>query len=109
VDDNNFKAIIGNGMEKASPDFTRNVMEGISKKAAPVFVHPRWKKWYRLAFIIVSSLAVGLSFLTGPAQQLVSTYVKMPEIPSNTILYIASYIVSFWILIAISYRFDSTR
>ena len=106
--DKHFKTLMEAGTQKASADFTAHVMDDIRRKAVPVINH-KLKRIYKLTVMLTACLLIALSFLNKPFEQLVNTYLKFPDLSPKMVVWIASYIFSFWILIIINYRLQGKK
>ena len=107
-DDKALRKLLNEGvLLKAPADFSGKVMAGISGiKTSPSLNANKWKQVFTILTIVSVFAAIILSFFINPN--------SLPYVPLDTLLAIptaylftlAEYLISFWLLIAVSFRMN---
>ena len=103
-DDKDLRKLLSEeALVKASADFSNKVMAGISEQPAPVVYIEKWKHLFKTMAAILVMIVVILSFFINPTALPFSFIEKLSRIPTTYMITLTEYLVTFWVLIGISF------
>ena len=111
ADKNLKELLLKGGLEKASSEFTNNVMKGIervsiSKPGYEPLVNEGFKRMFRITYLTITCLLIILSLLIKASELQYDLNIQLPTAYIKYTDQVIIYIVAFWTLVFLSRKLD---